>query len=261
MSASRAIDMSHSETGPEESTPGGGEASDAAASTGSTRVVHDLNNVLGGLLGLVELLGRDRGLSSASRTRLADVRRATRRAVDLVAELNTKGPHRSESEPGAGTSFEILLQRANETTGPDSTPEPGAPNQGTVLLVEDDDVLRATYEELLTGQGMQVIAAADGFNALLQANTHHGRIDLLISDIILPSMSGIELWRKLSRFRPEAQVLFISGNLNQARVMIGPEGGGHHLLGKPFTATALLESVRALLASSPFVRPGGAATG
>ena len=156
-----------------------------------------------------------------------------------------------ESEPGAGTPFEILLQRADETAGPDST-HGHAP--GTLLLVEDDAFLRATYRELLVGQGWEVLAAPDGFNALLQANARRGRIDLLICDVILPQMSGIELWQKLSRLRPEAAVLFISGDLEKARKLLGHEDPPH-LLAKPFTPTALLDTVRLLLAESPFLRP------
>lgn len=238
-----------------------GADDETAAAPDVARIAHDLNNVLGGILGLVDLVGRDRSLSAAGRTRIADLRHTAKRGAELVAMLLEDRPRRSESEPGAGTTFEILLQRANETPGPDSTPDPkdAETPRGTVLLVEDNEVLRATYEELLAGHGLRVLVAGDGFNALLQASTHPGRIDLLVSDVILPQMSGIELWRKLSRYRPEAQVLFISGNVSQARVMIGQGGGPHHLLAKPFDATSLLATVRMLLANSPFVRPEGPA--
>lgn len=168
-------------------------------------------------------------------------------------------PRRIESEAGAGTPFEILLQRANETPGPDSTPDPGASaarsSPGTLLLVEDDDVLRTTYARLLADQGWEVLAAPDGFNALLQADAQRGRIDLLVCDIVLPKMSGIELWRKLERFRPETQVLFMTSSLEQARLLLGTGESAPHVLAKPFTAAALLDSVRTLVAESPFLRP------
>jgi CheY-like chemotaxis protein len=236
-------------------------------------LAHDLNNVLGGILGLAALVARDPSLSPAQGRRLEELRRTAERGADLVAQLHVhaRAHRRIGSEPGAGTSFEILLQRANETTGPDSTHAPaGVPRTaacpreaggpaprtpGTVLLVEDDEVLRATYGELLADEGWEVIAAGDGFNALLQAGSHRGRIDLLVSDIILPQMSGIELWRKLSSFRPESRVLFVSGNLEQARQLLGRGEEAPRLLGKPFTATALLEAVRAILAQSPFLPP------
>ncbi len=174
-------------------------------------------------------------------------------------------PDPTESEPGAGTSFEILLQRANETAGPGSThgsalapagsPAPGAhPRRGTILIVEDDSYLRSTYAELLAAEGWAVLAAADGFNALLVAGAHKGRLDLIVTDILLPQMSGIELWRKLSRLRPETQVLFISGNLEQARLLLGSGPDKPPLLAKPFTPKALLVMVGTMLADSPFLR-------
>jgi len=169
-------------------------------------------------------------------------------------------PRRIESEAGAGTPFEILLQRANETPGPDSTPGPGAPpparrSPGTLLLVEDDDVLRSTYARLLADQGWEVLTAPDGFNALIKADAHRGRIDLLVCDIVLPKMSGIELWRKLERFRPETHVLFMTSSLEQARHLLGAGEDAPYVLAKPFTAVALLDSVRTLVAESPFLRP------
>lgn len=180
-------------------------------------------------------------------------------------------PGATESEPGAGTSFEILLQRANETAGPDSThgsalaparsPTPDAERRrGTILIVEDDSFLRSTYAELLKAEGWAVLAAADGFNALLVAGAHKGRLDLIVTDILLPQMSGIELWGKLSRCRPETHVLFISGNLEQARLLLGSGTDTPPLLGKPFTPKALLDTVSAMLADSPFLRQDPPAT-
>ena len=172
-------------------------------------------------------------------------------------------PRRIESEAGAGTPFEILLQRADETPGPDSAPAPGAGEEeppdagrsgGTLLLVEDDDVLRTTYGQLLAEQGWEVLAAPDGFNALLRSDGHRGRIDVLVCDIVLPKMSGIELWRKLARFRPETQVLFMTSSLEQARLLLGTAEDAPRVLAKPFTAAALLDSVRNLVAESPFLR-------
>jgi two-component system cell cycle sensor histidine kinase/response regulator CckA len=172
------------------------------------------------------------------------------------------------SESGAGASFGILLQRTNgdgpgSTPGPARTPRPAASGpstpednrpQGTILLVEDDEPLRTTYAEVLGAHGWEVLVASDGFNALIQAGAHRGRIDLLVSDLLLPQMSGIELWRRLSRFRPEARVLFISGNLEQARLLVDRGADTARLLGKPFTPRALLDTVRAILADSPFMR-------
>lgn len=126
---------------------------------------------------------------------------------------------------------------------------------GTILLVEDEPALLTAYSEVLTEKGWQVLAAADGFNALLLAGAHSGRIDLLVSDLLLPQMSGIELWRRLSRFRPEAHVLFISGNAEQARLLLDRGADTARLLPKPFTPSALLATVRAILAESPFLRP------
>jgi two-component system cell cycle sensor histidine kinase/response regulator CckA len=120
-----------------------------------------------------------------------------------------------------------------------------------ILLVENDPSLREVCRSALMEGGHAVLCAPDGFNALLEAD---GRIDLLITDILLPHMSGIELWRKLSSCHPEAHVLFTTASLEHARILFGRGKDRPGILPRPFATDALVKAVEAALASSPFLR-------
>ena len=113
----------------------------------------------------------------------------------------------------------------------------------TVLLVDDDDQVRAFCRSLLTENGFTVLEARNGLEALLTSIQHQGAIDLLITDLEMPGMSGIELGWAFHEFRPGVSVLYISGS--------GWETAGGQLpadsafLAKPFTPDALMEAVGA----------------
>lgn len=230
-------------------------------------VVHGLNNVFAGVLGHLLLIGETPDLPRELQDPLEAIRQLALRGTDLARRLPRPSDSSAESEFGTGTSFEILLQRANEPAGPDSSPgeqarstagstgDTPAAAHGTLLLVEDDPVLRTTYEDLLAADGWQVIAAADGFNALLMAGTHRAPIEMVVTDVVLPRMSGIELWRRLAQFRPESRVLFISGNVGHARRLVGSGPRAPRLLAKPFSPAALIETVRLTLAEASVELP------
>ena len=217
----------------------------------TSEIAHQLNNVFGGMLGLISLLGRNAKLDAEQRNRLHDLRREAERGVRLATGLAGTTPRAAEGGPGSGTSFEILLQRANETPGPGSTP---GPRSATILVVEDDDALRSSCVELLQTEGYNVLSSGDGFSALLMAGAHRGRIHLVVSDVIMQQMSGIELWRKLSRSRPEATVLFVTGDIRQAQKLFDRNAGAPPTLAKPFAPQAFLGTVRSMLATHPFLR-------
>jgi CheY-like chemotaxis protein len=152
------------------------------------------------------------------------------------------------SEPGRGTTFKIYLPRVDEAPEPLS-PRPGAPAvHGTemVLLVEDEDSLRSLLRELLESFGYRVLEAGQGVDAMRIAREHSGTIQLLLSDLVMPQMTGRELADRLTRLRPGIKVLFMSGYAaGLAPDHEVPSDAAY--IEKPFTADALAGAVRALL--------------
>jgi DNA-binding response OmpR family regulator len=113
-----------------------------------------------------------------------------------------------------------------------------------VLLVEDEAAVRELVERILRKAGFEVIAAQDALVALRTASTA-GPFDLLVSDVVMPGMNGIELARELRASRPDLRVLLISGYTEEAVGRVGPDG--LDLLAKPFTADELLGRIRRVL--------------
>jgi len=144
-----------------------------------------------------------------------------------------------------GTVFEILLPRATEERDEDAEsagPSP-ARGDGTVLLVEDEPAVRRLARRILERSGYRVIEASDGVDALEVARRHRGPLDLLLSDVVMPRMSGGELARRLREERPGIAVLFVSG-YPQARGHAASSLEDDAFLFKPFSGRVLLERVR-----------------
>jgi hypothetical protein len=154
------------------------------------------------------------------------------------------------SEPGRGTTFRVYLPIAEAREAPVSAPvEPSAPPGGseTVLLVEDSDSLRPMIREVLAASGYEVLDSADPVEAAGRARAHPGSLDLVLTDVIMPGMSGPDLVKVVRAARPSVRVLFMSGYTNDAIGRQGVLDPGVHLLQKPFTTEALLVSVRTAL--------------
>ncbi len=154
------------------------------------------------------------------------------------------------SEPGRGTSFKIYLPRVDRPA--DALPAGEVPilsEQGTetVLLAEDDVLVRDLIQEILTKQGYRVLASADCRQAAQIAQRHHGPIHILITDVVMPEVNGRELAAQIHAVRPETKVLYMSGYSDDAIVRHGVVDPGATLLEKPFTAQALARKVRAVL--------------
>lgn len=156
-----------------------------------------------------------------------------------------------ESEPGQWTRFRIYLPEADaplEEPSPPRAPGPVRAGNETVLVAEDDDLVRHLSVAALSSSGYRLIEASHGAEALKATEAHAGPIHLLVTDIIMPRMGGVELARRFRQLRPGAAVLFISGYAGDAVV---PVGNGVEVLHKPFTSEALLTRVRAVLDALP----------
>ncbi len=155
------------------------------------------------------------------------------------------------SEPGHGTTFKIYLPR---TDAPGLGVEAPAPAQielprgsETILLVEDEASLRELVRECLEASGYRVLEASHGTAALEVGERHPGRIDLLMTDVVMPGMSGRELAEHVRVPRPEIRTLYMSGYTDDAVVLHGVLAEDMALLQKPFTAAELARRVRDVL--------------
>jgi len=156
------------------------------------------------------------------------------------------------SEPGRGTSFKVYLPRIEEETAvPSLEPPPQfrATPRGseTVLLVEDEKGVRELAREYLQMIGYNVIEAENGYAALELASMHAGKIHLLMTDVVMPGISGRELSERVKTVRPDIQVLYMSGYADQAVVHHGILKSDAVLLQKPFTLSALALKLREIL--------------
>ncbi len=152
------------------------------------------------------------------------------------------------SEPGHGTTFKVLLPRI-EGEADGAPAETAAARRGseTILLAEDEPELRALVAEHLEARGYTVLAAATPEEALGLARAHAGPIHLLLTDVVMPGLSGRALSEQFRAERPEARVLYMSGYTDE---IIGHHGlleAGTALLQKPFTGNALALKVREVL--------------
>jgi PAS domain S-box-containing protein len=155
------------------------------------------------------------------------------------------------SEPGRGTTFKVYLPVV-ETGKPDDMGmrpvlAPTYRGTETILLVEDEDGVRALVREVLQRHGYHVIETRNGGEALLACEQHSGNIHLLLSDVVLAQVTGTELARRLTPLRPEMKVLFISGYTEEAIIHQGMLEEGTAFLQKPFTPNVLARKVREVL--------------
>lgn len=157
------------------------------------------------------------------------------------------------SEPGRGTTFKVYLPRIEQELPKSRTSEdvPSAkasrPGSETVLLVEDEEGVRQLTREYLETNGYTVLQAADGHAALELVRTHRGMIHLLVTDVVMPGISGRELAERLAKIRPGIKTLYMSGYTDQAVVQHGMLESGSVLLQKPFTMGALATKLREIL--------------
>ena len=154
------------------------------------------------------------------------------------------------SEPGQGTTFKIYLPRVTEAVPPAAvTPAPPASVRGseTILLVEDDEMIRNLVQKVLQANGYRVLVAANGRDAERVAGQHEGPIHLLMTDVVMPGMNGREVAERLAAARAGVRVLYLSGYTDDAIVHHGVLEPGVAFLQKPFTPAVLGRRVREVL--------------
>jgi CheY-like chemotaxis protein len=156
------------------------------------------------------------------------------------------------SECGQGTTFKIYLPLLNEPPDVRRPPGPVTSLQGTetVVVTEDAPALRATAHQILTRYGYTVLDAPDGKAALALTARHSGPIHLLLTDVVMPEMSGRELAERFKAKCPEVRVLYMSGYTDHAVVRHGVLEPGISYLQKPFTPDSLARKVREVLDGS-----------
>jgi PAS domain S-box-containing protein len=157
-----------------------------------------------------------------------------------------------QSESGMGTTFRIYLPRVETPPEGDAAAAPSAPapaGSETVLVVEDASGVRELAAEILTRQGYRVLEARDGAEALGVVERHSGPIHLLLTDVVMPGLTGPELAQQARRSRPRIRVLYMSGYTASAHEIL--QASGSALLEKPFSPDGLAQKVREVLDREP----------
>ena len=205
---------------------------------------------------VVELEVRDTGIGMDAETRAQIFEpffttRATGSGLGLASVhgivLQSDGEVSVESEPGLGSSFRVRLPRVSEPAVAQAPKTPSTRRQGseTILLVEDENVVRALAQRVLERCGYTVLACADGAEALRVAEGEE-HIDLLLTDVVMPGLRGHEVAERVTASRPGVKVLYMSGYADEAllgRAAIDQRA----LIEKPFAVDALAERVREAL--------------
>ena len=157
------------------------------------------------------------------------------------------------SEVGHGTTFKVYLPQVVADVDKDVAEKPAAAPSGseTILFVEDEESVRELVREYLMGTGYRVLEACDGVQALEIAAAHKGAIDILVTDVVMPRLSGRELASRIAAVRPNVKVLFISGYTDDSIFRHGVLEGGVAYLQKPFNLKAIAQKIREVLDGQP----------
>jgi PAS domain S-box-containing protein len=155
----------------------------------------------------------------------------------------------TESAPGRGTTMRILLPAADDPLSPYQLGRAGVEGGSgeTVLVVDDEPVVRGMMTRALREAGYEVLEAEDGAGALARARSHRGPIQVLVTDLAMPGLRGRELARTLAQGAPDLRVLFVSGHAGDEVERLGLLEAGRPFLAKPFPPELLMERVRDLL--------------
>jgi two-component system cell cycle sensor histidine kinase/response regulator CckA len=160
------------------------------------------------------------------------------------------------SEVDQGSVFKVYLPEATSSSVTEAASVATAPQRGseTILIIEDEDVVRNLASRGLTDHGYAVVQAKNGAEALHYVQEHPGTVDLVISDVVMPEMGGREFGRHLALFEPELPILYMSGYTGEDVVQRGLLDPGAPFQQKPFTPVTLAAKVRAMLDQQPRVK-------
>ena len=154
------------------------------------------------------------------------------------------------SEPGKGTIFKVFIPKSDADGVPvkkDKSPEDLPKGSETILIVEDDDMVRNMVLRILLRSGYRVLEARNGEDALRVSRAHKGPIPLMLTDVVMPGMNGRELAERLQSLRPEIKVLYMSGYTDDAVVHYGVLATELKFIQKPFSLASLAGKVREVL--------------
>jgi CheY-like chemotaxis protein len=158
------------------------------------------------------------------------------------------------SEVDHGSTFKIYLPQVKadlERGVPEKTSRGSHPGTETILFVEDEESVRELVRDYLGKSGYRVLEAPDGVQALEIAAAHRAPIHILVTDVVMPRLSGRELATRITAARPEIKVLYISGYTDDSIFRHGVLEGGVAFLQKPFNLKDLAQKIRQVLDGEP----------
>lgn len=158
------------------------------------------------------------------------------------------------SQPGAGSTFRVFLPRIDSSPSLKKTDAPtdiSMTGTETILLVEDDHSVCELVRSVLSSHGYAVLFSSRPQEAEALCDSHNGKIDLLLTDVVMPEMSGAELSKRILGKKPSIKVLFMSGYIDDSIVRAGVEENEVAFLQKPFSPHGLAQKVRAVLDAAP----------